>query len=55
MGVEGNRTDHADYGIDAPRVVRNATLAGSTCGLLAPLLAYALLLEQQWACEHVGK
>ena len=43
MGVEGSRTDHADYGIDAPRVVRNATLAGSARGLLAPLLAYALL------------
>jgi hypothetical protein len=43
MGVEGNRTDHAAYGIDAPRVVRNATLAGSACGLLAPLLAYDLL------------
>ena len=42
MGVEGNRTEHADYGIDAPRAVRNATLAGSACGLLA-LLAYALL------------
>src|SRR5215213_3308709 len=42
----GNRTEHADYGVDAPRAVRSAALAGSTCGLLAPL-AY-MLTRQRW-------
>jgi len=44
----GNRAEHANYGVDAPRAVRNAALAGSTCGLLAPL-AYILLLPRRQA------
>jgi arsenite methyltransferase len=37
-----NHAEHADYGVDAPRAVRNAVIAGLTSGLLGPL-SYAML------------
>jgi Ribosomal protein L11 methyltransferase (PrmA) len=48
-GEEGG----ADYGVDAPRAVRNAVLAGSACGLLAPL-AYALLRPRRQGLARRG-